>query len=252
MDIKRINPYHNTFNSKIAFIESKEFETRIKYLSNKAFEVPYPWTIEAMKIGKSLYTTGLIDCISGCIISDKLAGMFHLASRTPEQAIKDKVLPFDIKNIENKLNSIFNLKNNTNLHGIIIGGLQANSKPDLYNTKCFNDLVGLFKKYNIDCSIFGPRKILHYFGKYSMLYEKNNDTLFITNNLTNQKDLNGKGKEIDFIGENLLHYYTYEEVRDENKRLLEYRRHSQLTTIPEFFKTQFYNTSLSKYDEWKQ
>ncbi len=54
-----------SFQSRIKFINNKQFEDRIKNLNPKRHEVGWPWTADTMKLGKNLYTTKIMDCITG-------------------------------------------------------------------------------------------------------------------------------------------------------------------------------------------
>ncbi len=238
----RITNDKTSFQAKINFITPQKFTAKTEYLEPVFHEVPYPWTIETMKTGEKLFTKGIMECISGILTDGKKTAMFHLGTRGKEAAEHDKVKPFDINNIESVLLSKVNLKNE-NLHGFILGAWDR-------NRKCLKEIKGLYEKYKIPYSIIADRKDLHVYGRYSLYYDTRRDSLYITNSLLDTRSFDHKFKdknEIEIIGNN-VEYNTYEKNRDVHG--ISYTTVRKNTDVPTFFKNQFKEVSLCKFDTW--
>lgn len=238
------------FQSKIKFVSEPQFDKVWMKSPDKTKFVSYPWTIETLQKGyKNLFTREICDCIAGFITNGKENLMFHLMTRNKKQAKKDKVKPFDINNIEEQIKQSINLKDK-NTHAIILGGLKSTDK-DLDNHDCFNQIVKLFGKYQIPCSIFGPRKDLPLpgFGEYSMLYTQDNDTLWITNSKTESIY---NGEHLIEVKNNGIIYNLYETI-NENSDLYNRLYNSKTrvkTGAEEFFKSRFEEVKLCNLDEF--
>ena len=233
-----------SFQSKIKFIDSKTFNTKIKNLNPKKHEVGWPWTADTMKKGKNLYTTDIMDCIAGGIVDRSNAVMFHLGIYNRAKAEAKHQKGFSIENFKRRILEKINLENE-NLHGIILGGfqLEPNNK---YNINVLKKIIKFFDDNNIPYSIFGARKDVHYFGKYSLFYENKKDTWYITNSLTGSTSLNGKNKEID-IKDNSIEYNTYNKAP--GKYGVSYECIRKTGNAIDFFKSQFRLVSICKTDE---
>ena len=162
------------FQSKIKFIDSQSFKNKVKNLNPKHHEVGWPWTADTMKKGKNLYTTGIMDCIAGGIVDGSNVIMFHLGIYNQAKAKAKHQKGFNIENVKRRILEKINL-NNDNLHGIILGGFQLKIN-DKYNVKNLNKIVKIFEDNKIPYSIFGARRDVHYFGKYSLFYSSKEDT----------------------------------------------------------------------------
>lgn len=232
-----------SFQSRIKFINNKQFEDRIKNLNPKRHEVGWPWTADTMKLGKNLYTTKIMDCITGGVVDGKRIAMFHLGIYNQNKARKYNQKGLDIENIKRRILEKINL-NNEDLHGIILGGFQL-EPTDKYNVNVLNKIRKFFDEYHIPYTIFGARKDVHYFGEYSLFYSGKEDTFYITNNLVGTRALSGKGFEID-IQDNSIAYNTYEKTRD--KYGVKYKCIRNVTDTIKFFESQFRQVSVSKTD----
>lgn len=233
-----------SFQSKINFIDSKTFQNKIQHLNPKRHEVGWPWTADTMKKGKNLFTTGIMDCIAGGIVDGKNVTLFHIATYSHAEAKERNQKGFIIENIKRRILEKINL-GNYNLHGFILGGMQT--KPDSkYNVNKLNKIKLIFEENKIPYTIFGARKDVHYFGKFSLFYSNKEDTWYITNNLTERKGLNGKGLEIE-VKKDSIEYNTYKKER--GKIGIKYNRTRKETGTEEFFQNQFRQVSISKFDE---
>lgn len=248
----QINYDNINFQSKIKFISEPQFNKvliKLPCLSTKF--VSYPWTIETLKKGyKNIFTREICNCIAGFITNGKDNLMFHLMTRNKKQAKKDKVKPFNINNIEEKLKQSINFKDQ-NIHAIILGGLKSVDK-DLDNNDCFNQIVKFFSKYQIPCSIIGPKKDLPIsgFGEYSILYTQDNDTLYITDSRT-ESPFRGK-KEIEVKNDCIIYnlYKTIDENLNLNDRLSSDIIPRVKTGTEDFLKSRFENVKLCSFDEF--
>ena len=233
-----------SFQSKIKFIDSKTFQNKIRHLNPKRHEVGWPWTADTMKTGKNLFTTGIMDCIAIGIIDGSKVSMLHLATYRYGEALRRNMKGFRIENVKRRILEHINL-DNENLHAVILGGFELKPK-DKHNSKHLNKIRKFFEDNKIPYSIFGARKDVHYFGKYSMYYSNKEDTFYITNNLSDNKALNGKGIEID-IKDNSIEYNTYKKERD--KYGVNYKCIRKITGTEDFFKSQFRQVSVCKFDK---
>lgn len=243
-----------TFQSKIKIIDLQTFNQKVKKLNPKKHEVLFPWSPKDIKRGKNLFTTNIMDCIAGGIVDNGKFIMFHLGTYTKAQAKKLHQKRFDIKAVEHKLLEKVNF-NNKNLHGFIIGGFQL--KPDdKYNITKLQKIKHIFDKNKIPYSIMGARKDVHYFGKYSILYENKTDTLYVTNTLTNSKSLDGRVREIEICNKQNINKQEKDEIRYNvykkgiGKFGVEYKSVRKRTGLKEFFESQFREVKLSRFDEY--
>ena len=239
----RITNNSTNFQSKIKFIRDKNLYLKVDAMHPLDYYVPYPWTIETMKTGHDLYTTGIIECICGVLTDNNSSAMFHLATRDKELALRDKVNPFDITNIEEVLSSKVNLFNK-NLHGFLLGGLGKNKN-------CLEQIKNLFEKYKIKYSIFANRNELHTYGTYSVLYSNKDDTLYLSNNLTEKKDYNKLGiiygREIDIAKDGII-YNTYQRIF--SKYGFIDKKDRIKTNLETFLKYQFKEVKLNELDSF--
>ena len=206
----RISSDNINFTSKIKLISQDKFNNKIKAINKTTEQVTYPWTIETLKKGSNLFTTNVMDCIVICLTNGVNALMAHLGIRDREQASRDGVKEFNIDNIEYNLAKNIDL-NDKKLHGFIFGGIQFLKDATSGNTPQLIQIKNLFKKYKIPYSIIAAKKDVHLFGKNSLLYSQNEDTLFITNNLFNYDNLSDKQneKELEIIDDNIVEYNLY-------------------------------------------
>ena len=240
----KINNNCVSFQSKIKFITLQKFKNKTKNLNPKRHEVGWPWTADTMKKGKNLFTTGIMDCIAGGIVDGSDIVLFHLGIYNQAKAKAKHQKGFNIENVKRRILEKINLNNN-NLHGIILGGFQT--EPDSkYNVNKLKKIKKIFEDNNIPYSIFGARKNVHYFGKYSLFYSNKEDTWYISNNLTGTKSLNGNGIEIN-VKDNAIEYNTYK--RENGKWGVTYNCIRKETGVEEFFKSQFRDVSMSEVDE---
>ena len=232
-----------SFQSKIKFIDYKTFKSKVGHLSPKKHEVGWPWTADTMKLGKNLFTTQIMDCIAVVIVDGKKAKLGHIATYTQKQAKQNNQKGFSIDNVKRRLLENINL-DNENLHGFIIGGFQL--KPnDKNNAKQLAQIQQIFEKNSIPYSIFGARKDVHYFGKFSLFYSNKEDTLYISNNLADIKTRIRRKPEIE-IKDNLVEYNTYK--KELYKNGVTYKSTRQTTGLLDFFKSQFRKVSLCEHD----
>ena len=238
-----------TFNSKIKLLNTEQFSTKLKDSASTLQKVDYPWTIETSKVGKNLYTDRIMDCIVIVLKNTKEALLAHLGIRNKEQAKKDNVKEFDINNIEEKLLNQINLKNKS-LQGIIFGGIQLDDEPTTGNSPQLNQIKNLLKKYKIPFSIIGARKDVHFFGRYSLLFSQDDDTLYITNNLFNSKGISGprEYKEMELEKDNSISYVIYEKIKNKNN-YFDYKEKRVNSSVKEYFESQFRQVELNNEDK---
>ena len=232
------------FQSKIKFIDNRTFQRKTNCLDFLYHEVLYPWTIETMKIGETLYTTGIVECL-GCVFTDgKKSALAHLATRDCKIAEGDRVKPFDIANIEKVLMSKYNLQRE-NIHAIILGAWDS-------NIQYLEELIKLIEKYKMPYSVLADRKDVLRYGKFSMLFNTKQDTLYISNSLTDARNYNKCGiineYEID-VHKDGIEYNTYVKGHDMRGEV-KYDKIRKKTGPKEFFESQFKRVSLCKLDEW--
>ena len=232
-----------SFQSKIKFIDSKTFKDKIKGLNPKRHEVGWPWTADAMKLGKNLYTTGIMDCIAVIIKDGNKIKLGHIATYTQGEAKQAHQKGFSINNFERRLLEKINL-DNENLHGFILGGFQL--KPtDKNNAKQLAQIKQIFEKNIIPYSIFGARKEVRHFGKFSLFFSNKEDTLYISNTLANKKSKIRRKPEIE-VKDNTVEYNTYTKTRNVNG--VKYKCTRKESDTEGFFKSQFRQVSICKID----
>ncbi len=233
-----------SFQSKIKFIDYKTFKNKTAHFNPKRHEVGWPWTADTMKSGKNLFTTGIMDCIAVGIVDGSKIILAHIATYKHGEAKQCNQKGFTIENIKRRFLEKINL-DNENLHGFILGGMQTklNSK---YNVNKLSKIKQFFEENKIPYTIFGARKDVHYFGKYSLLYSNKEDTLYITNNIVGMRALNGKGVEID-VKEGSIEYNTYKKEQDRFGTT--YKCIRKKTNTEKFFQSQFRQVLISKFDE---
>ncbi|MBR1775560.1 hypothetical protein IJ750_00605 [bacterium] len=239
-----INSDSTGFQSKIKFINYSEFLEKTKNLNPKKHQVGYPWQPFSRKNGKNLYTTGIQDCIAIGLVDGKKSTLFHICTAKHGEAKKLNLKGFDIKQIEHRILESVDLTSK-NLHAIILGGHQIKDASK-YNVKHLNKIKKILDDNKIPYSIFGARRDVHCFGKYSMLYSTKEDTWYISNNLTNRSALGGMGKEIEALGD-IVRYNTYRRI--DTPRGVQYNRTRKATGVLDFFESQFRQVSVSKFDE---
>jgi len=231
-----------SFGIKIKVIKQSEFKNKTRNLNKKKHYVGWPWTADTLKKGKKIYTDKDTDCIVVCLkdgINYKLA---HLGIYNQKKAKNNHQKGFSIDNTERRLFEGINLENE-NLHGYIMGGFQ-------YNKKITEKIKKLFEKRNIPYTIFATRKDVHYYGKYSYYFNNKEDTLYITNNLTEAEALQWnkelpRPKEVSVVecnGKTKIIYNTYK------KSDIGYDFKRKIGTTEGFLKDQFEEVTLSKYD----
>ena len=233
-----------SFQSKIKFIDYKTFKTKTTHLNPKRHEVGWPWTADTMKMGKNLFTTGIMDCIAVGIKDGNRFKLGHLATFTKGEAKKSNQKGFQIENVKRRLLENINLENE-NLHGFILGGYQA--KPESkYNVNKLNKIKQIFEENNIPYTIFGARKGALPLGKYSLFYSNKEDTLYISNNLADVKTRIRRKPAID-VKENSIEFNTFKKEYDENGA--KYICTRKESGIEDFFKSQFRQVSICNIDE---
>ncbi len=235
-----------SFQSKIKFIDTQAFKSKIAGLSPKKHYVGYPWTPDTMKKGKNLYTTSIMDCIAGGIVDNNSVTMFHLCTRSRKDARNTRQKGFDIKNIERRiLEKIDTAKEN--LHAFILGGFQL--EPDSkYNVNKLNKIEKIFEKHEIPYSILGARRDVHYFGRYSIFYCNKEDTWYVTNGLASPEPRGNTWPKLQISGSSVI-YDTYAKIMHDNK-LSHYQKTTRTSDVEGYFKSQFRKVSLSRFDEF--
>ena len=171
------------FTSKIKLISQAEFQVKVKNLNPKKHYVGYPWNANTIKKGKNLYTDSIMDCIAGGIIDNNSITMFHLCTLNQANAKKNHLKGFDIEDIKRRLLEKIDVAKEC-LHGFIIGGFQLKEDAK-YNINKLNKIKKFFDDNQIPFSILAARRDVHYFGKFSVLYDNKADTIFIANSLSN-------------------------------------------------------------------
>lgn len=242
----KINSDSTSFQSKIKFIDYKTFKEKIRRLNKKKHEVGYPWTADTMKKGKNLFTTSLLDCIAGGVVDNNSVTMFHICTTSRAEAKRKRQKGFSIKNFERRLLEKIDLAKDS-LHGFILGGVQM-LETSKYNVKQLNKIKKVFETHNIPYSIFAARRDVHFFGRFGMLFCNKEDTLYITNTLTGERGINGRGLEMDVIGDNRVMYHTYKKIN--TPRGVDYPRQQHEGSAEDFLKSQFREVSLCKLDSF--
>ncbi len=233
------------FYSGIKFIDIQTFNTKTAKLNPKKHRVAYPWTCETMKKGKNLFTTSIMDCIAGGIVDDNSVTMFHLCTRSQKDAKKTRQKGFCLRDIERRiLEKIKNAKGN--LHGLILGGFQF-KEDSKYNVNKLRGIKKIFEKHNIPYSIFGARRDVHYFSRYSIFYNNKEDIWYITNTHTNPNLLSNGKREVEIL-DNAVKFHCYPEKY--NNGLIYYTKEEHTGSIEDYFKSQFREVSLSEFDKF--
>ncbi len=242
----KINSDNQTFQSKIKFVDYQIFKDKIAHLNPKKHEVGYPWNADTMKKGKNLFTTSILDCIAGGVIDNNSVTMFHLCTLNQEKARQNRLKGFSIKEFQRRLLEKIDLSKE-NLHGFLLGGFQMeeNSK---YNVNRLRKIKKIFEENLIPYSIFGARRDVHFFGRYTALYNNKEDTIYISNTLAGSRGLNGMGKELDVLEDGKLLYHTYTKIR--RKYGVDYVRKEHTGSAEDFLKSQFREVSLCKPDHF--
>ncbi len=233
-----------SFQSKIKFVDYKTFKDMTSHLNPKKHEVGWPWTADTMKTGKNLYTTGIMDCIAVIIKYGNKIKLAHLATFKQEEAKKANQKGFNIENVKRRLLENVNL-DSENLHAIILGGFQLNPlKKDNYIH--LNKIINFFDSNQIPCTVFGARRDVHLFGKFSMFYSNKEDTLYISNNLADKSTKIRRKPEID-VKEDSIEYNIYQKEHD--KLGVRYNRIRKNGSFIDFMRSQFRQVSVCGMDE---
>ena len=234
-----------SFQSKIKFVDYKTFKDMTAHLNPKKHEVGWPWTADTMKTGKNIYTTGIMDCIAVGVIDGNKTKLGHFAIFKHGEAKKAGQKGFKIEDVKRRLLDGVDL-DNENLHAVILGGFHLNPhKKDNYIH--LNKITKFFDGINIPYTIFGARKNVHYFGKYSMFCSTKDDTLYISNSLAD-KQITGKKKPEIEVKENSIEYNTYKKEYYSDGTFA-YKRTRREGKTEDFFKSQFRQVSVCKLDE---
>lgn len=237
----KIQSNSTNFKSNIKLISEAEFQNKVKKFNPKKHYIGYPWTADGIKKGKKLFTTSILDCIAGGIIDKNTIRMFHICTMSNSTAKKHNLMGFKIKQIEQRLLKDIDFANE-NLHAFILGGFQLREDAK-YNINKLNKIKKIFEKNQIPYSIIGARRDVQYFGEYSLLYDNKTDTIFISNSLSRSSGSNEKPKEIE-VFDNKIVYHTPASIKTGFKR-------PEVTGSSEdFFKSQFRQVSLCKFDKF--
>ena len=229
-----------SFGENIKFIKQSEFNEKVKGLSKKKHYVGWPWTADTLKVGKNLYTDKDTDCIVVCIKDGEKYKLAHLGIYNQKKAKNNNQKGFDIENVKRRLLDGLNLENE-NIHAYIMGGFQ-------YNKKVTDKIRNFFNELNIPYTEFSTRKNVHYYGSFSYFFSNKDDTLYISNSLTDADALQwnhelSRPKEINVV-KNKIIYNTYQ--KSDNG--YDFKRN--LGRIREFLESQFDNVKLSKFDSF--
>ncbi len=230
------------FTSKIKLISMSSFNDKTKCLSPKIHEVGYPWNADTMKKGKKLFTTQIMDCIAGGIIDNNSITMFHQCILNQKNAKKYRQQGFSISKLERRILEKIDLTKE-NLHAFILGGFQLedNSK---YNVRQLEKIKQIFEKFHIPYSIFAARRDVHFFGKFAAYYDNKEDTLYISNSLTDSYRLSDDKKDFELeVNDKGVIYHTYTPKPP-------YIRTKHEGTSEDFLKSQFRQVKLSQFDEF--
>ena len=234
----KISEDNISFQSKIKFIDSRVFKEKVKYLNPKRHKVGYPWTPETHKKGKNIYTDEVMDCIYVGVVNKNKVDVYHLCTRNQAAAKRTRQKGFSVKEFKRRL-----LESNSegkDRHALVLGGFQSEGKCK-GNEKKLNQITDVLTDVKIPYSIFGARKDVHYYGRYSVLYENKNDTFYITNSLTTSRSLNGKNQEVIVKGKEV-------EFNEYQKPL--YKTVRRKTDVEGYMNNQFKYVKLSEFDEW--
>ena len=231
-----------SFKEKIKFIKKSEFKEKVKVLNKKKHYVGWPWTADTLKVGKNLYTDKDTDCIVVCIKDGNKYKLAHLGIYNQKKAKNNGQKGFDIKNVKRRLLDGLNLENN-NLHAYIFGGFQ-------YNKKITEKIKKFFEELKIPFTEFTTRKNVHYYGEFSYFFSSKDDTIYITNNLTEEDALQwdrelSRPKEINVVNNKVI-YNTYKK----SEKDFGYYFKRNLGGIKDFLESQFENVELSKFDNF--
>ena len=230
------------FQARIELISQDIFDEKVNSLNPKKHYVGWPWTADTLKVGKNLYTDKDTDCIVVAIKDGSKYKLAHLGIYNQKKARNNGQKGFDIENVKRRLLDGINM-GNEDLHAYIMGGFQ-------YNKKKTRLIKEIFEAQKIPYTIFATRKDVHYYGTYSYFFSNKDDTLYITNSLTNsgalQWDRNlPRPKEVSIIkspkGTKVV-YNTYTKA----DKGYDFKR--KLGTAEDFLNDQFEEVKLSKYD----
>ena len=233
-----------TFGEKIKFLKQSEFNEKVKKLSKKKHYVGWPWTADTLKTGKNLYTDKDMDCIIVALKDGKKYRLAHLGIYNQKKARNNNQKGFDIENVKRRLLEGLNLENE-NLHAYVMGGFQYNKKITEKIKKFFNEL-------KIPFTEFTTRKDVHYYGKFSYFFSNKDDTLYITNTLTEADALQWnrelpRPKEVAVINvkdKTKIVFNTYKKTNNN----YEFKRN--IGEAKDFLESQFENIELSKFDKF--
>ena len=235
-----------SFGTKIKFIDASSFSKKVHRLNPKHHKVDYPWTPDTMKTGKKLYTDRIMDCIKITAIDGKRSKMAHICTWSHGSAKQKKQKGFSLKEFERRFFEKLNPESE-DLHVIILGGFLK--KEDYKgNEKKLKQILHVFDKRKIPYSIMAGRNDVHYYGKYSTLYENKSNTLYITNDLTNTPRLNTReGLEVE-IKDDKIEYNEY--IAHKTKIGTQYETVRKSGSLEDYLNNQFKYVKLSKFDEW--
>ena len=237
------NQTNPIFKSKIKIVTPTDFKEMTKHLNPKKHEVPYPWQPENMKTGKRLFTTKIMDCISGLVFDNQTAKMFHLVTLSRGSAKEHKSKGFNIKKIQYKLFEGINTADE-NAHAFILGGFKCNPQKSKYNWTRMDKIKKIFKQNGIPYTILGGRKDVHFYGTFSIMYRKKEDTIYITNNLIDYVGFGHDDPETHLYENGQMLFHTYKKVPHT------YLRESHIGSVEDYMKSQFHEVKLSEFDEW--
>lgn len=255
MNITGVTPqnslnYQNTaFKSKIKLVSYADFKTMTDCLNKKKHEVGYPWTPETIKRGKNLFTTKIMDCISGGIVDGRRVTMFHLCTRNQDEAVRTGQTGFDISEIERRLSEKINPESE-NTHAFIFGGFDFGGKS-VCNYKKLCKIKQFFEKQNIPYTVIGGRKEVHRYGRYGLFYNSKEDTWYIatTNTETPAAGYDSplkRPKEVEIKGRN-VYYNTYTKDESTPGNLYDWER--KKGSAKSYFEYQFSDVKISDFDK---
>ena len=235
-----------SFQSKIKFISYKDFTQKVSALNKKKHYVTYPWTPDTMKKGKNLYTDNIMDCIAGGVVDGGKVVMFHICTRTHNEALRTRQRGFDVNEIKRRISEKVDLANK-NLHAFILGGFQMGEKS-MDNSQKLNKMVKIFENLEIPCTVIGGRCDTHIFGRYGMFYENKSDTFFITNTHTVAKSHFGMFPAVEVKPNGNILYDLFR--KNESALGPKYFRTRKYSDAKEYLKNQFKMFYVSKFDEF--
>lgn len=122
-----------------------------------------------------------MNCIVVCIKDGNKYKLAHLGIYNQKNAKDNGQKGFDIENVKRRLLDGLNLEN-YKLHAYIFGGFQNNKKIT-------EKIKNFFKELKIPFTEFTTRKNVHCYGEFSYFFSNKDDTIYITNNLTDDDAL---------------------------------------------------------------